>query len=346
MFLSKNLFAVFVLFSITVFATEFSIDGNFRGIFDNFENKYSNEESGTIFGTSSDISFGFMPDNNNTILLGVHLFQTFGDKENQDFMPLVSYKFQNETNNFLFGTTARQNFIEYHDYILSKRWQFENPVFQGVYFQQLCPIFNLKWSVWVDWIGFKSRNTHESFLLGNDFDFFLKISEQNFFNFGWQFLYNHRASRDREYHDDPVEDIGALVGKIRYEYSDFKNPKINTFEAAVRGMLTYDRQRQFSSDYYTSLGVEPSVKIDFNRVGFGYSHYFKIYENSPYPYNLEMGDDRFIENFGQADIIAHFLDSKFAKIEFTLSFIFTEDGMNNRETLQAIVPIKKTWKTK
>jgi len=345
MFLPKNIFFTLLFFYTIIFAVDFSIDGNFHGIFDNLENKYSNEESGTIFGTSSDISFGFLPDKNSTILMGVHLFQTFGDKKNQDFQPLVSYRFQNETNDFLFGSAARLNFIEYHDYIFSKCWQFENPVFEGIYFHQICPILNLQWSVWADWIGFQSKDTREMFLLGNDFDYFLKVGEQSTLNFGWQFLYHHKASRDREFFNDPIEDIGAVVGKIKYEYDGFRSAKITNFETAIRGMLTYDRQREHSSDYYTSFGIEPSAKIDFNRFAFGYSHFFKIYDHSPYPYNLETGDDRFLDNFGQADIIAHFLNSKFAKIEFTLSFIFNDSGVNNRETMLVSVPIKKVWNT-
>ena len=335
---------LFLLLCAAAFATGFSIDGNFRGVFDNLENKFGKEESGTVFGTSSDISFGFLPDEYNTVLLGVHLFQTFGDKRNQDFQPLVSYKFQNETNTFLFGSVQRLNFIEYHDYVLSKRWQFENPVFEGVYFRNKHP--SLQWSVWVDWIGFKSKDTRERFLLGNDFDYFLKLSERQELNFGWQFLYDHIASRDRNYHGDPVQDIGAVLGKVSYKLDDFASPKVNFFETAIRGMLTYDRQRQYTSNYHTTFGIEPSAKIDFKRCGFGYSHYFKIYENAPYYYNLETGDDRFFDNFGQFDINAHFLDSKFAKIEFTLSFIFTDGGVNNRQTMQAIVPIKSVWNRK
>ena len=338
MFSIKKTLCLFLL-SVSAFAAGFSIDGNFRGIFDNLENKFGKEKSGTIFGTSSDLSFGFLPDENNTILLGVHLFQTFGDKENQDFQPLVSYKFQNNAKTFLFGSAQRINFIEYHDYILSKRWQFENPVFEGVYFQRRhSPA--LQWSVWVDWVGFKSKYINERFFLGNDFDYFLNLGQRHEVNFGWQFLYDHIASRDRNYHQDPVEDIGAFVGKINYELSEFTPPLIKTFETAVRGMLTYNRQRQFSSDYYTKFGIEPSVKLNFTRGTLAYSHFFKIYENSPYYYNLETGDDRFFDNFGQFDILARFLDRDFANIDFTLSFIFTDGGVNHRQTLQAVVPIK------
>jgi hypothetical protein len=326
------------LLTATAFCYELSLEGNFRGIVDNLENKHGKEESGTTFGTNTNLSFGYSPDKNNTILIGANHFQQFGDKKHFDFMPLISYKFQDETKKFLFGTVERLSFINYHDYILSKNWQFKNPTFQGTYFSQ--NFRSVNWSIWIDWTGLQSKEVHEEFIHGHDLSYTIKLNERNSLDLGWQFIYNHIASRDRNYHQDPVEDIGAFIGHLLYRLDEFKASKIKTIKGGVRGMFTYNRQREKSTRYYTNSGMEITAGIDFKRVMLTHSQYFKIADNSAYPFNLKTGDDRFFDNFGQSDISVRFLDGDFAKIDFTLSFIAIDGGLNNRQTMQVVVPIK------
>ena len=335
---------VFFLLTAAVFASDFDIDGYLHGIFDNLENKYSQEESGTIYGTNSSLSVGYLSDSNSSVFIGINYSQQFGDDNKADFSPLIAYKFENESNDFLFGTAHRLTIINYHDYILSKRWQYENPVFQGTYFGQDFDF--IKWAVWADWTGLKSKDVREEFIHGHNFSYIFQFDERNSIDLGWQFIYNHIASRDRDFQNDPVEDIGALAANVIYGLDGFVNPKIQTIKGGVRGMLTYDRQREKSDDYYTSFGIEGFAGVKLGVFTLTYSQYFKIYRNSPYDYNLKTSDDRFLDDFGQADINVLFLENKYAKIDFTLSFIATDDGVNHRQTMQVIVPNRAYEKKK
>jgi hypothetical protein len=333
-------FLVFFLLTAAAFALEsesdFDINGYINGIFDNLENKYSQEESGTIYGTNSSLTFGYLPDTNSAVFVGINYSQKFGDDNKADFSPLLAYKFENETNNFIFGTEHRLTIINYHDYVLSKRWQYENPIFQGTYFSQDFEF--VKWAIWADWTGLKSKDVREEFIHGHNFSYILQFAERNSIDFGWQFIYNHIASRDREFYNDAVEDIGALVANIIYCLDGFVHPKFHAIKTGVRGMLTYDRQRDKSDDYDTAFGIEGFAGVELGIFELSYSQYFKIYRNAPYEYNLKTSDDRFLEDFGQADINVCFLDNKYAKISFTLSFIATDSGVNHRQTMQVVAP--------
>jgi hypothetical protein len=316
---------------------EMSIEGNFHGIFDNLENKFGPEESGTIFGASTDLSVGFLPSANSSVFIGVNYFQQYGDEEISGFSPIMSYRFQDCINRFVFGTMPRISLINYHDYILSKRWQFENPIFQGIYFEQNLDALN--WAIWADWTGLQSENTREQFIHGHNLTYTFTLNEKNSLSLGWQFIYDHIASRDRSFHSDHVEDVGAFAANVSHRVSGEENSRIRKFRSGFRGMFRYNRQRELSSTYQTSVGAEIYTGMDFGRFDIGYSHFFKLRDIMPFPYVYQTGDDRFLADFGQADILVRFLDRDETKINFTLSFIPTSGGVNHRQLMQAQIPI-------
>jgi hypothetical protein len=336
-YITAIIFAVFFISQIT-FAAPLSIEGNFHGIFDNLENKFGPEESGTIFGANTDLSVGLSPSENIGVFVGVNYFQQYGDEEIDGFSPIMSFRFQENQNLFIFGTLPRFSIISYHDYILSKRWQFANPIFQGIFFEQNFSALN--WSVWADWTGLQSENTREEFIHGHNLTYTFELNERNFLSLGWEFIYHHIASRDRNFHQDPVEDVGAFVGNISYRVNGTQDSRIREWRSGLRGMFRYNRQREMSNNYQTIAGAEIYTGMDFGRFDIGYSNYFKLRDVTPFPYDFITGDDRFLADFGQADILVRFLDRDEAKVNFTLSFIPTSGGVNHRQFMQVVVPIR------
>ncbi|MCL2845238.1 MAG: hypothetical protein FWE23_07295 [Chitinivibrionia bacterium] len=332
------IFAILFIAQIT-FAAPLSIEGNFHGIFDNLENKFGAEGSGTVFGANADLSVGFLPSRNSGVFIGVNFFQQYGDENTGDgFSPIMSFRFQDDINNFVFGTMPRSLLINYHDYILSKHWQFQNPVFQGLFFEQ--DFGALNWAVWADWVGMQSENTRERFIHGHNLTGTFILNDQSYLLLGYQFIYDHIALRSGVGHGDHVEDVGAFVGNISYRALGEQNSRIREFRGGFRGMFRYNRQREFTKNYQISAGVEVYTGLDFGLFDIGYSHYFKVRDVVRFPYEFETGDDRFLADFGQADILVRFLDRDEAKVNFTLSFIPTDGGVNHRQTMQVVVPIR------
>ena len=331
--------AALSVFLLTQFVSgaDFLIDANLYGIFDNFENKFGDERSGTFFGTNTDLSAGVFPTENSGIFLGVNYFQRFGDENTGDFFPLVSYRFSDGQNRFFFGTAPHRFLIDYHDYILSKRRQFENPIFQGIHFSQKFDA--LDWAIWADWTGMKSVNVREEFIHGHNLRYVFTLNESNFLSFGWQFIYHHIAGRDRSVHNDHVEDVGAVVGNISYRKEN-ENSRLREFRSGFRAMMRYNRQREFSSSYQINAGIEFYAGADFGRFDLGYSHYIKVRDRTHFPYDFVTGDDRFSANFGQLDMLVRFLDTEAAKVNFRLSFLPTKDGVNHRQSMNVAVPIR------
>ena len=333
--------AVLFIAQIT-FAASLSVEGNFHGIFDNLENKFGPENSGTIFGANTDLSVGISPTENSSVFIGINYFQQYGDENIDGFSPIMSFRFQENQKRFVFGTLPRISMINYHDYILSKRWQFENPIFQGIFFERNSDALN--WATWADWTGLQSENTREEFIHGHNLTYNFELNRRNSLSLGWQFIYHHIALRSGNDHNDRVEDVGAFVGNISHRLEGEKTSLYQEIRGGLRGMFRYNRQREFSNSYQTSAGAEIYTEIDFGRFDIGYSHYFKLRDVMPFPYDFITGDDRFLADFGQADILLRFLDREEVKVNFTLSFILTEGGVNHRQLMQVIVPIKTARK--
>jgi hypothetical protein len=301
----RKLLFLFITLPFLGLSQNFEYDVLFDGIGDNREFFSEIAMPQTILGTRGAFEVGLSIDEHR-IRVGASKLYEFGSTP--DFQPtklILYYQFKNESNEFLMGSFARKDKIDFPLAMLTDTLQYYRPNIEGIY-------SNIEWSwgyqnVFADWTKRQTDTIRENFTIG----FSGEISFNNIFLQNYLILY-HDANARIQNPGDHIKDYmgGALqIGIRTSEESQFK--------AYIKaGILNSNyRERNVSDGFITGNSLFAEVYGKYKKYGLkatlstGDSHIFA------------QGDKFYhAKDYLRTDVLWYLFDHENVKGVFTYSF--------------------------
>lgn len=287
------------------------------GFADNREYKTPYTTDKTIFGTRLSPQLYFEIEDKHVIHGGVHYSKDFGSRSDEQWNPIIYYKYKSEPIDFYLGHIPRLETL--HDIpkiVMADTFLYDRPNLEGMMLHVHTGKFEQK--LYIDWTSKQSKQDREQFIAGLSGRYTIRN-----FHIANDLMLWHNALSDNDFEDEHIQDNGIAMFRGGFDGSTSVFLDSLTVDAGIA--VGFDRVRS-EYDFRYATGFISNIYAQYRQLLLRNTLYIGDSQQLP-------NADRFYRSkrYNRLDIGWIPFSAKGVKAELSLSFHFTPGFIDNQQ---------------